>query len=127
LELVTDPEGCRFVATVEFDRVQVLPASRASDGSIATYYTELKPVKLIQGSWALSPNVTVQSGHYLATSVNKDWVGILVKDPSGQDRWFTEFSLRSGRLFEGGTEEFFATELDAPKTIQTYLRENGVR
>src|ERR1035437_79234 len=58
LELVSDPEGCRFVATVEFDRVQVLPASRASDGSIITYYTELKPIKLIQGSWDLSQNVT---------------------------------------------------------------------
>jgi hypothetical protein len=127
LELVSDPEGCRFVATVEFDRVQVLPASRASDGSIITYYTELKPIKLIQGSWDLSQNVTVQSGPYLATAENKDWIGVLVKDQSGQDRWFTEFFLRNGRLYEGGTEEFVATEPEAPKIIQTYLRENGVR
>jgi hypothetical protein len=127
LELVSDPEGCRFVATVEFDRVHVLPAARSSDGSIATYYTELKPVKLLQGTWDLSPNVTVQSGHYLATSDNRAWVGILVKDPSGRERWFTEFVLRNGRLYEGGTDEFFAAEAKAPGMIQKYLRENGVR
>jgi hypothetical protein len=127
LEFVVDPEGCQFVATVQFDRMDVQPAAQDPDGSISAYYTEMKPVRLIDGRWDLNKVVTVKSAHYLATAPETQWIGILVKDPAKKTRWFSEFILRNGRLYEGGTEEFVGAEKDAAKVIQTYLRENGIR
>ena len=127
LEFVTEPEGCQFVAAVKFERIAVIPASEVSDDTMAAYYAEMKPVRLLLGRWDMTKTVSIKSANYLTTSSDKEWIGLLVRDPSGQTRWFSEFSVHEGRLLEGGTEEFVALEKDAVKVLQTYLRENGVR
>ena len=84
-------------------------------------------MRLLQGHWEMSRTLSLKSAHSLATSAENKWIGLLVEDPAGQTRWFSEFAVHEGRLLEGGTEEFVAPEKDALKVIRTYLRENGVR
>jgi len=128
LDLVAEPEGCKFLAAVEFERIGLAPSEavrseRALAGDIPV---ELKPIKVISGSWTSDKPVRVEGSLYLASSADTRWLAVLVKDPQGKPRWFSEFALRDGKIYEGGTDELIGEEKDASSLLLTYLKKTPI-
>lgn len=128
LELVNEPEGAKFLAAVEFERLGKTPfedvrTERAVAGDLPA---ELRPIRVIAGQWDLKNNVRVEGSLYLAASTDTRWIGVLVTDSSGKTRWFTEFVLKDGKIFEGGTAELIGEEKDAAKVLSTYLKKTPI-
>jgi len=128
LELVNEPEGAKFQAAIEFERMGQTPSEdvRSEMAMAGDLPVELRPVRVIAGTWDLKKNVRVEGSLYLAASPESRWIGILVADASGKTRWFTEFVLRDGKIFEGGTGELIGDEPNASRVLSAYLKKTPI-
>ncbi len=128
LDLVTEPEGCKFLAAVEFERLGAPPldAVRSEKDLAGDIPVELKTIKVISGSWTSDKPVRVEGSLYLASSADTRWLAVLVQDPQGKPRWFSEFALREGKIYEGGTDELIGDEKDAPRVLAAYLKNTPI-
>ena len=114
-------EGSKFVAAVKFRRSRVelfrAPGFEKEQNLDAFpsitwwwYEVDLEPEAVIMGSWEIDRIVTLKCCHHVATSTDASWVGIIVRDNSGQVKWLKEYILREGQVFDPDTDALLGTE-----------------
>jgi hypothetical protein len=138
MEFTGSRKGTSFVAAVKFERQRVelikAPGFEKNENlnsmpSITWWWYEVDmlPKTILLGSWDLKKMITLKCRHYLATREDTSWIGIIVRDSNGEEKWQEDYLLREGKVVDPRTKRILGNENeeDVNDVIKTYLRTQG--
>jgi hypothetical protein len=137
IDFAAGPDGTRFVAAVRFrrSRVELVKApgwEKQHNLGISPaitwwwYEVDMAPEAVLDGTWEAARAIMLKCRHYLATSSDTAWVGVIVRDEHGKELWLKDFALREGHVVDSLRNEVMGDEAEVMDVIRRYRLQNGL-
>ncbi len=136
MEFAPSPQNTAFVAAIQFRRTrsELVKAPGYENYGLQDlpsvtwwwYEVEMKPVVLLAGSWDLEQQVALRCRGYLAKSPDVVWVGIIVRDEKGSNKWLKDYAIRQGAIIEPDTQQTLGPESELGRIVGDYRTKHGL-
>jgi hypothetical protein len=137
MDFAPNPDGMRFEAALKLRRtrselVKAKGWEHESNLNLSPaitwwwYEVDFLPEAVLAGTWPQNRAISLKCRHYLATSEDSHWIGIIVMNPAGKELWLGEFVLRGSRVIDPELDTVIGQEKDLAEILASYRRKRGL-